>query len=316
MLMDQLEMGLMPGSTADNAAAHIPVMLNEVIEYMRPKPGQVFVDGTLGLGGHALSILKLLGNTGWLIGIDQDQYALRSAQEYLVNYRSQCSFVYDNFRHMGKILKDLRIDRVDGILLDLGLSSFQLDDPQRGFGFRQNGPLDMRMDPGSVITACDVVNSYSENEISKILKEFGEERWHQRIARYIVHERSKRPITSTQELSGVVLRAMPHHARRQKIHPATRTFQALRIAVNRELEAVTVVLDQCADVLNVGGCIGVIAFHSLEDRIVKHKFRELSRAGRMNLVVKKPLRPSEAEIQLNPLARSARFRIAERTALL
>lgn len=316
MLMDQMEMGLMPESTADNEAVHVPVMLNEVIAYLRPQPGQIFIDGTLGLGGHALSILKLLGGTGRLIGIEQDQFALQSAQEYLVHYRGQCSFVHDNFRNMGRILKELRIDHVDGILLDLGVSSFQLGDPQRGFGFKHNGPLDMRMDPGSVITASNVVNTYSEEEISKILKEFGEERWHQRIARYIVHERSKRPIASTQELSNVVLRAMPRNVRRQKIHPATRTFQALRIAVNRELEAITVVLDQCADFLKVGGRIGVIAFHSLEDRIVKHKFRQLCRAGMVDLIVKKPIRPSEAEVQFNPRARSARLRIAERKAPL
>ena len=314
--MDQLDRELMPGSTADNGAAHIPVMLNEVIEYMQPKPGQIFVDGTLGLGGHALSILKLLGSTGRLIGMDRDRLALEKAQECLVKYKDQCSFIHDNFRNVGQVLKDQGIDRVDGILLDLGLSSFQLDDPQRGFGFKQDGPLDMRMDTDSAISAFNLINAYSEKEIAMVLKEFGEERWHQRIARHIVHERSKRPITSTQELSNMVLRAMPHFAKRQRIHPATRTFQALRIAVNRELEAVTAVLDQCADLLKEGGRIGVIAFHSLEDRIVKHKFRQLSRAGIVNLIVKKPIRPSEAEIQFNPRARSARLRIAERIAPL
>ena len=172
-------------------------------------------------------------------------------------------------------------------LLDLGLSSFQLDNPERGFGFRVEGPLDMRMDQDSPISAYDLVNALSEQEISSILKDFGQERWHYRIARYVVAQRSKKPIETTKELSNIVLRAMPHRGRRERIHPATRTFQAIRIAVNRELEGLEEALDKCVDFLSVGGRLGVIAFHSLEDRIVKHKFRGMSKSGTVNLVFKK-----------------------------
>jgi 16S rRNA (cytosine1402-N4)-methyltransferase len=197
-------------------------------------------------------------------------------------------------------------------LLDLGLSSFQLNDPKRGFGFRAEGPLDMRMNQDNPLSAFDLVNSLSEREISTILKDFGQERWHNRIARYIVAKRSEKPIETTAELSHVVLKAMPRSSKRQKIHPATRTFQAFRIAVNRELEGLQEALDKCIGSLKIGGRIGVIAFHSLEDRIVKQTFRDMAKSGTVKLIFKKPLRPSDGEVQLNPRARSARFRVAER----
>lgn len=300
-------------SRAGEEQSHVPVMLKEVIEYLKPKPGSIFVDGTLGLGGHARSIVSLIGDNGRLIGIDRDARALAIAKENLKAFSKQCDFVHDNYCHMDKILAERGIPTADRILLDLGLSSFQLDNPERGFSFRAEGPLDMRMDQDSYISAFDMVNSLSEQEIAMILKDLGEERWYRRIARYVVEQRSRKPIETTKELSEIVLRAMPHHSKREKIHPATRTFQAFRIAVNRELESLEEAMAKCCNVLSVGGRIGVISFHSLEDRIVKQKFRDFAKNGTMNLVTKKPIWPSDAEAQHNPRSRSARLRIAERT---
>lgn len=314
MLMNQSIMEDARDISNEEQVCHIPVMLNEVIEYLQPKPGHIIVDGTLGLGGHAEVIADIIGPQGQLIGIDRDAQALEQARENLKKYRDRCHFVHRDYRYMDKILETLNIQKVDGVLLDLGLSSFQLDNPERGFSFRNDGPLDMRMDQDSPLSAFDLVNSLSEKEISSILKEFGQERWHQRIARYVVHQRSQKPIETTKELSDIVLRAMPHGKKREKIHPATRTFQAVRIAVNRELEGLEEALDKCTDVLKIGARIAVIAFHSLEDRIVKQKFRSLAKCGNLNLVVKKPLRPGEGEAGVNPRARSARLRIAERKA--
>ncbi len=291
---------------------HIPVLCAEVVEYLRPHGGGVFVDCTLGLGGHAQALLRAAGHQSRLIGIDRDAQSLQMAAERLKPYLSQCVFVHEDFRNIDKILRRMEIAEVDGILLDLGISSYQLDNPQRGFSFQTDGPLDMRMDQDSPISAFDLVNSLSEKEISSILKDYGEERWHNRIARYIIRQRSHHPIETTQELSGIVLKAMPPRKTWQRIHPATRTFQALRIAVNRELESLDILLDKCVDLLKAQGRIAVIAFHSLEDRIVKHKFRALAQSGKIKLVVKKPLWPSEEEAGQNPRARSARLRVAER----
>ena len=310
--MDQCDMDRFKEAKKSESKIHIPVMLNEVIEYLQPKPNHVFVDGTLGLGGHSEVILDLIGTQGRLIGIDQDAQVLAITKESMTGHLGQCDLVHDNYRNIDKILENLNVKQVDGILLDLGLSSFQLNDPQRGFGFRAEGPLDMRMNQESPITAFDLVNSLSEKEISLILKDFGQERWHNRIARYIIAKRTERPIETTTELSHVVLKAMPRYSKRQKIHPATRTFQAFRIAVNRELEGLEEALGKCIDSLKVGGRIGVIAFHSLEDRIVKHAFRALAKTETIKLIVKKPLRPSEGEVTSNPRARSARLRVAER----
>jgi 16S rRNA (cytosine1402-N4)-methyltransferase len=307
------DMGRAQENEGSEDQSHIPVMLSEVMEYLKPGPGNIFVDGTLGLGGHAKAVLERIGTQGRLIGIDRDAHALTVARENLKDHLTRCDLVHDNFCHIAEILAQRNIPSVDRILLDLGLSSFQLNNPERGFSFRAEGPLDMRMDQDSYISAFDLVNSLSEAEISLILRDFGEERWHHRIARYIVAGRSRKPIETTKELSSIVLRAMPHGIQREKIHPATRTFQAFRIAVNRELEALEETLDKCSNVLAASGRIGVISFHSLEDRIVKQKFRDLAKNGRLNVITKKPLRPSESEAEFNPRARSARLRIAERT---
>ena len=292
---------------------HIPVMLEEVMEFLNPKENDVMVDGTLGLGGHAEAILRRIGPRGRLIGIDRDERSLRIAKERLRPYVEQTYFARGYFRDLDRILNGLGVTRVNGILLDFGISSFQLDDPQRGFSFQMEGPLDMRMDQNNPLSAFELVNSLPEEELAAVLRDYGEERWHNRIARTIVRRRSMHPIATTGDLREVVLKAVPcKKGRGERIHPATRTFQAIRIAVNRELESIDIVLKKCVDLLAPGGRIAVIAFHSLEDRIVKQQFRALAQEGKVKLVVKKPLRPGEKECQENPRARSARLRIAER----
>ena len=299
----------------ESKTKHIPVMLEEVMEFLNPKENDVVVDGTLGLGGHAEVILKRIGPAGRLIGIDRDEMSLGMAKQRLRPYLEQTRFVHGDFRDLDRILSDLGITKVNGILLDFGISSFQLDDPQRGFSFQTEGPLDMRMDQNNPFSAFELVNSLSEKELAVILRDYGEERWHNRIARTIVRQRSARPIATTGDLREVVLKAVSSKkGKGERLHPATRTFQAIRIAVNRELESIDIVLKKCVDLLVPGGRIAVIAFHSLEDRIVKQQFRALAQEGKVKLVVKKPLRPGEKECQRNPRARSARLRIAERTA--
>ncbi len=291
---------------------HIPVMVKEVRESLALKPGAVVVDCTLGLGGHASLLLKDIGPEGRYIGIDRDSESLKLAAANLKEFSAQCEFVHDDYRNLDKILENLAVEHVDAILLDLGISSFQLERPERGFSFKLEGPLDMRMDQDSYISAYDLVNSLSEREIASILREFGEERWHNRIAHYLVEQRTKAPIASTKDLRDMILKAVPGYSRYDKIDPATRTFQAIRIAVNRELEALEIILNKMMRLLKVGGCIAVISFHSLEDRIVKHKFRELVNSGRMELNFKKALIPSEEEVAHNPRARSAKLRVARR----
>ena len=301
-----------PEQPPQEKSIHSAVMLKEVVEYLNPRPGQIFVDGTLGLGGHAKAILERLGPQGRLITIDRDSQSIAIAKENLSSYLNQCEFIHDDFRNLDKILSSLKIVAVDAILLDLGISSFQLDNPQRGFSIRKDGPLDMRMDQKSHISAFDLINSLSEKEIDLILKDYGQERWHSRIARSLVSARAKNPIETTQELTQTVLKSIPHYPRGEKIHPATRTFQAFRIAVNRELESLELALPKCIDCLKAGGRICVIAFHSLEDRIVKQQFRLAERNGSVRLITKKPLRPSEEETRSNPRARSAKLRVAEK----
>ena len=291
---------------------HVPVMHREVVEFLNPKLGGCFLDGTLGLAGHSSLIAERIGASGHLIALDRDEQSLALAKSKLAGFKGRLDLVHSDFCDFDVVLKKLGVDAVDGMLFDLGISSFQLDDPKRGFSFRSDGPLDMRMDQNNPVAARDLVNTLAEEELANIIFNFGEERFSRRIARAIVQYRSHKLIETAKELEEVVFTSVPVSYRRQRLHPATRTFQALRIAVNRELESLNMVMEKYAGYLKVGGRIGVIAFHSLEDRIVKDNFRASSKNGVMSSVVKKPLRPSEEEIQINPRARSARFRVAER----
>jgi len=287
-------------------------MAEQVQEYCPlPKDG-CLVDCTIGLGGHARLMTQRLGSDGHLIGIDRDKHSLAIARTALEPCSAKIDLVHDDYRQLDRILDALHVDQVDAILFDLGISSFQLNNAARGFSFRADGPLDMRINQDSFVSAYDLINNLSEKEISLILKNYGQERWHHRIARYLVELRSKAPIETTGELRQAVLRAMPPGQRRQKIDPATRTFQAFRIAVNRELESLEMALKKVPRYLKRQGRLCVISFHSLEDRIVKQTLRVFAAQHILKIVVKKPLRPSEKEIQSNQRARSARLRIAEK----
>jgi 16S rRNA (cytosine1402-N4)-methyltransferase len=290
---------------------HSPVMCEEVIELLRLKPGATMVDATIGTAGHALKILEEISPGGRLIGIDRDADSLSIAGERLRQFKDGIILEHSDFRNIDKILAGHNIHKVDGVLFDLGLSSFQLDSKERGFSFRYEAPLDMRMDRTSYILAYDLVNNLTEKEISDILWSFGEERFHNRIAQYVVRERSRAPVSTTSQLKDIVLRAIPYRfSRHGRIHPATRTFQALRIAVNRELEALDEALSKVPHHLKEGGVVCVLSFHSLEDRIVKHNFRDCAAQGLYRILTRKPVIPTSAEISDNPRARSAKLRAA------
>ena len=293
---------------------HTPVMLEEVLEYLNLKPGQVIVDATFGFGGHSSRIAERIGASGTVVGIDRDQESLAAAREALGDLSNRIRFAYGNFSDLDTILKGLNINFIDGILFDLGISSFQLSDVQRGFSFQTDGPLDMRLDRNSYISASDLVNNLNEEELSQLLKNFGQERWHNRIARLLVQERQRHPISTTGQLSDIVKSAIPPRFRRfhYRIHPATRTFQAVRIAVNRELESLEVAITKAIGLLNPGGRICVISFHSLEDRIVKLAFKKFASEGAIKIITPKPLTPKESEAKDNPRSRSAKFRVAEK----
>ncbi len=301
------------GGEMTSGMLHKPVMLNEVLSMLNLKDGMVVLDATLGLGGHAAGIAEKIMPHGRLVGIEKDDDALSLARENLKPFGKRCFFVHDDFRNLDKVLEVCNISSVDSVLFDLGVSSLQLDDAARGFSFRADGPLDMRMDRNNFISAYDLLNTLTEEEISSILWKFGQERFSYRIARAIVSSRHKAPISSTKQLADLVVRALPYKARfHHRIHPATRTFQALRIAVNRELDALDEALKKAALFLNRRGRICVISFHSLEDKIVKENFRQLAKTGRYRLVVKKILLPSEEEVRDNPRSRSAKMRVIER----
>jgi len=291
---------------------HIPVMLGEVVDGLNLGPGKVIVDATLGTGGHSKAILDEIMPGGKLIGIDRDEESLAVARERLSNYSGACEFVYGNFIELDNILRDLNMKKIDGILFDLGISSYQLENPNRGFSFQDDGPLDMRLDRNSYICAYDLINNLNEEEISTMLWTFGEERWHNRIARFLVQERHKHAITTTRQLSNLVVKAIPPKYRHYRIHPATRTFQAVRIAVNRELETIGVAIDKAIEFLDRSARICVISFHSLEDRIVKLRFRKFAAEGKINIITPKPLTPTEAETRDNPCSRSSKLRVAQR----
>jgi 16S rRNA (cytosine1402-N4)-methyltransferase len=272
------------------------------------------VDATVGTAGHSEEILRRITPGGRLIGVDKDEDSLRVAHERLAPFAGSFELVHGTFGDLDVILQDRGIKAVDAMLFDLGISTYQLLNAERGFSFREEGPLDMRMDRSSYISAYDLVNNLNEEEISTLLRNFGQERFHNRIARLLVQEREKHPIATTAQLSDIVVRAVPHKFRYYRIHPATRTFQAVRIAVNRELETLEAAMDKAIELLAPGGRLCVISFHSLEDRVVKHRFRHAADEGIVELVTPKPLTPLQSEVHANPSSRSSKMRVAQRCA--
>jgi 16S rRNA (cytosine1402-N4)-methyltransferase len=293
---------------------HTPVMLQEVLEYLDLRPGKVIVDATIGLAGHSRAILERISPGGRLIAIDRDEESLKIASERLEEFKVCVEFIQGNFVDIDSFLKDLKIDKIGGALFDLGVSSFQLGDPARGFSFQSEGPLDMRLDRNSYISAYDLVNNLNEEEISSLLWNFGQERWHNRIAHLLVEERQRHPIATTAELASIVERAIPlrYRHRYYRIHPATRTFQAVRIAVNRELEILEEALNKVIKLLEKDARVCVISFHSLEDRVVKWVFRKAASVGLIEIITPKPLTPRESEVGSNPSSRSSKLRVAKR----
>jgi len=306
---------------------HVSVLLAETIESLNIKEDGIYVDGTLGGGGHSLMIARKLSKRGRLIGIDRDGEAIEAASEVLKDYTGIFTPVRSNFDRMPEVLEQLGIEGADGIVLDLGVSSHQLDTPERGFSYKNDAPLDMRMDKRRSLTAYDVVNGYSEERIKKILYEYGEERFSAAIAGAIVRKREKKPIETTAELSDIIKYAMPPAAREGGHHPAKRSFQAIRIEVNSELDVIEPAIRDAVSMLRQGGRIAIITFHSLEDRIVKQTFADLARGctcprelpicvcGRkpvIRQVNKKPVLPSDIELEENPRSRSAKLRVAEK----
>ena len=291
---------------------HQPVMVREVLHWLAPKEGDVYVDCTIGTGGHSKAILEKARGRITLVGIDRDEETLKVAKEALKKYQSHISLVKANFKHLPQILKEKKIREVDGILYDLGLSSFQLKSRERGFSFRGSAPLDMRVDRSQRITAAHLVNDLSAAELEDIFLKLGEESWARRVAEFIIRERQKSALETTWDLVEVVRKAIPAEVRKKRrIHFATRIFQALRIKVNQELENIKMALFPSFEWLRPGGRVCVISYHSLEDRIVKREFIR-GEKDRLKILTKKVVKPSSDEILANPRARSARLRAAER----
>ena len=306
---------------------HVPVLLAEAIEHLNCKPNGIYLDATLGSGGHAYTILKDNPQIKWLIALDCDEDAIKQARSRLEPFSHKTFIFQANFITLRAILKQLAVKEVDGILIDLGVSSLQLENPNRGFSFRLKGPLDMRMDKRLSSTAFDLVNTYEASQLENLFRTYGEERWSARIARALVRERKKAPIADTVHLSSIVTTAIPPAHRPRKIHPATKTFQALRIVVNQELDNLTKVIEEGIDLLAHQGRLCIISFHSMEDRIVKHHFRKSTtryiypdgvrapgrlQAGTLRIITKKPITPQPEEVSNNPRARSAKLRVAEK----
>ena len=294
---------------------HVPVLLDEVVAWLQPKPQGRYVDCTVGHGGTALRILELSKPVGWFIGIDQDPKALVFAKQLLKPYLSRAQFFCENFQYLKSIMMTAWMNNADGIFMDLGVSSSQLSDSSRGFSFQQDGPLDMCMNPGKGPTAEEIINSFPEAKLADIIFEYGEERYSRRIAKGIANARKHSPLLTTFQLSEVVQRSVPPAYRRGRLHPATRTFQAIRIAVNNELEVLTTAIQDAPELLAPGGRLCVISFHSLEDRLVKHRFRELSKDPNrgFSVLTKKPCVPTLEERKRNPRSRSAKLRVLERS---
>lgn len=310
------------------AYRHIPVMLNEAIHYLNCRPGKIYADCTLGGSGHAKAICERILPDGLLVGIDQDVDAVTNAQKALQSYSSNIHLFHGNFNNLPQYLAQLKIDAVDGILLDLGLSLHQLENSGRGFSFQKDEPLDMRMDKRTATCAADLINDLEEDALRKMFKDLGEERWSKQIARNIVKQRRQEKIKTSRQLNEIVRKAVPRRkTAAQRLHPATRVFMALRIAVNRELEVLSRFMAGVADWLNPKGRLCVLSFHSLEDRIVKQQIKAMEKGcicppkvpqcvcGKkplMRSLTKKVVRPGDDEVVNNPMARSARLRAAER----
>ena len=305
---------------------HVSVLLNECLENLAIKEEGIYVDCTLGGAGHSLHILERLSKKGMLIGIDQDTDALKAAKERLKGY-DNVRYVHNNFYNIDSILEELEVEKVDGILMDLGVSSYQLDEGERGFSYMKDAPLDMRMNRDNDFSAYDVVNKYSVDELFRIIKEYGEEKFAKRIANFIVERRKTKNIETTLELVEIIKDAIPAKARREGPHPAKRTFQAIRIEVNGELRILNKAIEDGVKRLNKGGRMAIITFHSLEDRLVKLKFRELAnpctcpkdfpvcvcgKKAMVKLVSRKAIDPTSEEIEENPRSRSAKLRVIER----
>ncbi|MCA9499591.1 MAG: 16S rRNA (cytosine(1402)-N(4))-methyltransferase RsmH [Nitrospira sp.] len=293
---------------------HIPVLVEEICFWLNPLPGGIYVDCTVGIGGTSLKILEKSGKNARIIGLDRDYQAVALAKKALSEYETSVNIIHGNFTHIKDFVQKSGYEKVDGIVFDLGVSSLQLDQSERGFSFSLSGPLDMRMDQTQEVTAADLVNHLPEKELADVIFEYGEERYSRRIARAIVQARSAGPIQTTQALVSVLEDALPYAYKKGRLHFATRTFQALRIWVNRELDLLEPALRDAIDLLKDGGRVCVVAFHSLEDRIVKHTFRSMAQREhqKVSLLVKKPVIPNMLEIQQNPRARSAKLRVAER----
>ncbi|MHB8717442.1 MAG: 16S rRNA (cytosine(1402)-N(4))-methyltransferase RsmH [Candidatus Dormibacteria bacterium] len=315
-----------PDGHAPDASTHRPVLLNPLIENLQPRPGQVYVDGTLGAGGYTAALLQRIRPGGRVLAIDRDAAAVAAARRRFSRH-PEVTTVHGDFAVMDSLAHAAGIDAADGVVLDLGISSTQLDDASRGFSFQSDGPLDMRMDPSNGITAADLLNTWSETDLAALIREYGEERFARAIAAAIVAERRATPLASTAQLRVLVERTIPRHMWPKRIHPATRTFQALRIEVNSELESLTTGLQAAISILRPGGRLGVVSFHSLEDTIVKNSLHVAAQnclcppqqthctcAHRATLLLlgRKAIKPGAAELAANPRSRSARLRVAER----
>ena len=307
---------------------HKSVLLNETIDGLNIQPDGIYVDGTLGGGGHAYEVCRRLGDKGSIVGIDQDAAAIEAAGNRLKDFGEKVTIVRSNYCDMKSKLHELGIDKVDGIVLDLGVSSYQLDTAERGFSYREDAPLDMRMDTRQKMTARDIVNDYEEMELYRVIRDYGEDKFAKNIAKHIVAARKVKPIETTGELTEIIRASIPMKYQKKSGHPAKRTFQAIRIELNRELEVLKDSLDDMIDLLNPGGRLCIITFHSLEDRIVKSAFRKnenpctcpsdfpvcvCGKVSEGSILTRKPILPSEEEMEENSRAKSAKLRIFERS---